>query len=107
MALVVVVTLQLCLSTRFWNWITHLCYWLSLALMFPFIYVLGILWPGTGITGVADMTGTGVALFKSPLFWLASMLLSPTMALLPDLAIMAFTRLMKPTIEVLLQVRAT
>jgi len=103
MSLIVVVTLRLCVSTRHWNWITHLCYWLSLGLMFPFIYVLGILWPGTGISGVADMTGTGLALFMSPLFWLATMLLSPTMALLPDLAIMAFTRLMKPTIEVLLQ----
>jgi hypothetical protein len=61
--LVLTVTLKLSLRTHCWSWITHLVYWLSLALLFPFVYVLSILWDSTDISGVADMSGVGVWLF--------------------------------------------
>lgn len=59
-ALIIIVTLKLSIRTRHWNWVTWLVYGLSLALMLPFIYVLGFLWPRAGIEGVADMTGACV-----------------------------------------------
>lgn len=62
-ALTFAVAFKLCLRTHSWNWITHLVYWLSLALLFPFVYVVSILWPSTSISGVADMAGTGAWLF--------------------------------------------
>jgi len=46
-ALVFAVALKLCLRTHCWSWITHLVYWLSLAILFPFVYVISILWPQT------------------------------------------------------------
>lgn len=58
------VTLKLCLRTHAWSWITHLVYWLSLALLFPFVYVVSVLWPSTSISGVSDMSGTGPWLFS-------------------------------------------
>jgi len=58
------VTLKLSLRTLCWSWITHLVYWLSLALLFPFVYVISILWASTDISGVADMSGVGAWMFS-------------------------------------------
>lgn len=58
------VTLKLSLRTHCWSWITHLVYWLSLALLFPFVYVISILWASTDISGVADMSGVGAWMFS-------------------------------------------
>eukprot|EP00879_Flechtneria_rotunda_P026149 GHRR01027857.1.p1 GENE.GHRR01027857.1~~GHRR01027857.1.p1 ORF type:complete len:108 (-),score=18.24 GHRR01027857.1:21-344(-) len=63
-ALTFAVTLKLCVRTHAWSWITHLVYWLSVALLLPFVYVISILWPRTDISGVADMTGVGSSLFS-------------------------------------------
>lgn len=62
-SLVFAVTLKLCMRTHAWTWITHLVIWLSLALLFPFLYILGILWPATSISGVSDMSGVAQSLF--------------------------------------------
>ena len=102
-ALVLVVTLKLCARTRNWNWITHLTYGLSLGLAWPFVYVLGVLWPKAGVYAVADMTGVAAALFASPAFWLATVALAPAVALLPDLAVAGFQRYLRPSIAVVLQ----
>jgi hypothetical protein len=62
--LVICVTLKLSLRTHCWSWITHVVYWLSVALLFPFVYVISILWASTDISGVADMSGVGYWLFR-------------------------------------------
>eukprot|EP00882_Tetradesmus_deserticola_P011158 GHRQ01011804.1.p2 GENE.GHRQ01011804.1~~GHRQ01011804.1.p2 ORF type:complete len:134 (-),score=37.94 GHRQ01011804.1:1743-2144(-) len=63
-ALTFAVAIKLFLRTHSWNWVTYLVYCLSLALLFPFVYVVSILWPDTAISGVADMAGTGPWLFS-------------------------------------------
>lgn len=63
-ALTFAVALKLCTRTHAWSWITHLVYWLSLAVLFPFVYVVSILWPQTAVSGVSDMSGTGAWLFS-------------------------------------------
>lgn len=63
-ALVFTVTLKLCMRTHTWTWITHLVYWISLALLFPFIYMLSNLWPNTSGKGLANMTGVAEKLFS-------------------------------------------
>eukprot|EP00775_Hariotina_reticulata_P007204 gene7204-7418_t len=102
-ALVFAVALKLCLRTHCWSWITHLVYWLSLAVLFPFVYVISILWPSTSISGVADMSGVGYSLFSSAVFWLATLVGAPAIALLPDIAVMLFRRYLRPDVVTLLQ----
>uniref|UniRef100_A0A383WKY7 Phospholipid-transporting ATPase n=1 Tax=Tetradesmus obliquus TaxID=3088 RepID=A0A383WKY7_TETOB len=102
-ALTFAVAFKLCLRTHSWNWITHLVYWLSLALLFPFVYVVSILWPSTSISGVADMAGTGAWLFTNPVFWLTTLVGAPAIALLPDIAVMLFRRYLRPDLVTLLQ----
>lgn len=102
-SLILTVTLKLSIRTRSWNWITYLVYGVSIAALLPFIYVLGFLWPSAGIADLADMTGVAMQLFGSPSFWLAAVVLSPGMALLPDLAVLGFQRYFKPTLANLLQ----
>jgi hypothetical protein len=63
MALILLVTLKLCLRTRAWSWITFLVYGLSLALLPPFVAILSVLWPQRGVEGVADMAGVADSLF--------------------------------------------
>ncbi|KAF8063036.1 ATP8B4 [Scenedesmus sp. PABB004] len=102
-ALTATVAFKLCLRTHAWTWITHLVYWLSLAVLFPFIWVISILWPATPISGVSDMSGVGQWLFSNPVFWLSALLCAPAMALLPDLAVLLFKRWLSPDLVALLQ----
>jgi hypothetical protein len=113
-ALVAIVGLRLAVLTHHWSWITHLVYWLSIGLVFPFLAAISHLWtsapPGAGpsaggvhIPGVADMTGVAGQLFSSPAFWLACLVLAPAAALLPDLAAIAARRQARPTLAQLLQ----
>jgi hypothetical protein len=107
-ALITVVALRLAVVTHRWSWVTHLIYWLSWALLLPFIAALSYLWtsaPGGGpsVSGVADMTGVAGQLFRSPVFWLVCLVLAPAAALLPDLAWAAGQRQARPTLAQLLQ----
>jgi hypothetical protein len=112
-ALITVVALRLAVLTHHWSWVTHLIYWLSLGLVFPFIAAISYLWtsappgggPGGGVhvSGVADMTGVAAQLYTSPVFWLACLVLAPAAALLPDLATIAARRQARPTLAQLLQ----
>ncbi|KAI8470537.1 MAG: ATPase, phospholipid transporter [Monoraphidium minutum] len=104
-SLVWTVTLKLSTRTRAWSWVTCVTYGLSVIMLLPFIGVLGILWPKGGLYSLSDMTGTGAQLLAHPAFWLGAVLLAPAMSLLPDLAVAGFTRYLKPTVAVLLQVR--
>lgn len=103
-SLILTVTLKLSLRTRNWNWITFLVYGLSVGLLLPFIYVLGIMWGRAGLDSLADMTGVGSALFAAPAFWLAAVVLAPGLSLLPDLAVAGFSRYLAPSLAVMLQV---
>ncbi len=43
--MVIVVSLKLATRTRHWNWIYHLILWVSVLLVWPFVYVLSVLFP--------------------------------------------------------------
>jgi hypothetical protein len=104
-SLVLTVTLKLATRTHCWTWVTYVVYGLSVALLLPFVYVLGIAWARTRISAVADMSGVEEQLFLHPGFWLAAVLLAPGLALLPDIAAAGFARYLRPTLAVLLQAR--
>lgn len=103
-SLILVVTLKLAIRTRHWNWISHVCYWLSLMLLLPFIYVVSIVFPRGKVEAVADMTAVAQGLYSNPVFWLAAIVCAPAMCLLPDLTVMAFKRQLRPSLVTLLQV---
>jgi hypothetical protein len=106
-SLITIVALRLAVVTHRWSWVTHVIYWLSWALLLPFIAALSYLWTsapgGPSVSGVADMTGVAGQLFRAPVFWLACLVLAPAAALLPDLAWLAGQRQARPTLAQLLQ----
>jgi hypothetical protein len=102
-----VVSLKLSMRTHCWTWIHVLVYGLSVALLFPFTYLLGIAWTSWGISAVADMAGVGTDLFLRPVYWLAAVVLVAPMSLLPDFVWTHYKRKIRPNCVVELQVRGS
>jgi hypothetical protein len=66
---------------RFWTWLTHVAIWGSLA--FPFLWSIVY----CNLLSVStNMYGTALFLFRVPQFWL-TVLLTPCLLLLPDVAV--------------------
>lgn len=92
-ALVITINLKLSMKTRYWTWITHLLTWLSVLTLFIFYYLYGLVFPIFKVEGTGDMTDIAARVFSLPQFWLAGVLLTPVMSLLPDLTRDAIQRL--------------
>ncbi|KAG2451812.1 hypothetical protein HYH02_003588 [Chlamydomonas schloesseri] len=94
--MIITVNLKLATRTRYWTWVNHLCIWASIIIWWPFVIGYSGVFQVVPIAGVADMCSVAMVIMAGPRFWLAGVLLSPAMSLLPDITHMTFQRTFAP-----------
>ncbi|PNW71492.1 hypothetical protein CHLRE_16g656500v5 [Chlamydomonas reinhardtii] len=94
--MIVTVNLKIATRTRYWTWVNHLLIWASIAIWWPYVIGYSAVFQVQPIAGTADMCSVAMDIMAGPRFWLAGVLLSPAMSLLPDITHMTFQRTFAP-----------
>mmetsp|Transcript_19543 Transcript_19543/g.46668 ORF Transcript_19543/g.46668 Transcript_19543/m.46668 type:complete len:1120 (-) Transcript_19543:221-3580(-) len=96
-AAIITVNFKISLITRYWTVLMQVAVWpISVGLWFPILALASFMYT-TPFRLFPDLVGVPRALFMSSEFWLGSVLLAPTIAVLPDLMTLAAKRAFFPS----------
>eukprot|EP00201_Polytomella_parva_P018476 CAMPEP_0175055070 /NCGR_PEP_ID=MMETSP0052_2-20121109/9865_1 /TAXON_ID=51329 ORGANISM="Polytomella parva, Strain SAG 63-3" /NCGR_SAMPLE_ID=MMETSP0052_2 /ASSEMBLY_ACC=CAM_ASM_000194 /LENGTH=521 /DNA_ID=CAMNT_0016319853 /DNA_START=21 /DNA_END=1583 /DNA_ORIENTATION=- len=96
-SIVVIANLRVAIRSSHFTWVNIFFITVSIVCYFPFLLGYSEVWTFKPMTSVSDVVGIGMEYMSHARYWLASIFLTPAMALLPDLAIDFFRRRYWPT----------